>query len=284
MYIWKRLFLAVVYCAFPFLLGAQCSVGTGPELVVNGNFDAGIFGFSSDMVQGAVNSGANRWELGTNANLLHPSFTGAGIPTPMMFVANGPTAVMRAWFQNVPVSAGTNYVFAAKVCNVVNPASNLTDPTLRLSINGMPVSASVSPPEVPDVWVPLCAVWNSGASTNALLAIETLNTASGGNDFGLDSISLKLEVVFPVPDEPVSETADVEAGSWVYPNPVRVGEWMTLQGIVGAVNWTDAAGRSFVGALDVNGMWVPNLAAGLYYVRGRSGTGKLLVAKVKVEK
>lgn len=181
---------------------AQCSVGAGPELVVNGDFDLGMVGISSDVIQGPVICCDDRWELGTNANLLHGGFTGTGSPTPMFLVCNGPTSVKRVWFQTVAVSTGTDYVFGARICNVLATSADFIDPILRLTINGVPVTASVVVPEVPDIWVPICANWNSGGSTTALLAVESLSLAASGNDLGIDSISFRRETILAQAEPP----------------------------------------------------------------------------------
>ncbi len=216
MRIWFIFFLGGMGFFVPYLGIAQCSVGVGPELVINGHFDAGMVGFTSDVIQGPVNCCADRWELGTNANLLHPSFTGVGSPTAMFFVCNGPTVTKRAWIQTVAVSSGTNYVFAANICNVIVHSANSVDPILRLTINGVPVTAAVAVPELPDIWVPLCAVWNSAGATSAVLAVETMSPAPGGNDLGIDSISFKLETILPKLTEPLLSGHFEEAAQTVY--------------------------------------------------------------------
>lgn len=278
---YRNAHLAAVLLAFTLLQHAhtQCVVGGGPELVVNGHFDAGATGFSSDMVQGPVNSGANRWEIGVNANALHASFTGVGCPTAPFFVANGATAATRAWFQTVNVVPGTDYVFSAKVCNVLNPSLNFADPRLQLSINGALVGVPKTLTELPDTWDSLCFRWNSGVNTTALLAVQALAVASVGNDYAIDSITFREVAILEAPEQAGAAPAAPETSpEGLWPNPVTAGASVNFPAHVAKVRTWNERGRLVRKGKDLQG-----LPPGIYFVRMVDAEGAATVEKLWIQ-
>lgn len=169
------------------------------ELVANGNFEAGNTGFTTGYANNQTANGLvpeDRYAIGNNANFHHPNFwgrdntTGAG----NFMIVNGHTSATPAivWQQTVTVQPNTNYYFSAWAMslNQVSPYAQL-----RFSVNGVQVgtTAILGPGATnntgPWNWTRFYATWNSGSSTSVVLTIVNLQTAAGGNDFGLDDIS-----------------------------------------------------------------------------------------------
>jgi len=167
-----------------------------PELIVNGDFESGNIGFSSDYTYVADIPG-NQMEMypeGTytvinNPNLVHNGFSACAdhtTGTGNMMVVNGAANLQDIWCQTVSILPNTYYNVSAWVASV-NPASPAQ---IQFSINGNPIGNIVNAPSAVCVWTPFNAVWNSGSNTSATICILNLNTAAGGNDFALDDISM----------------------------------------------------------------------------------------------
>lgn len=167
-----------------------------PELIVNGDFSAGNTGFSSDYnyVVDLPNVQNEMFPEGTysvlnNPNLVHTGFSPCGDHTTgsgNMMVINGAANLQDIWCQTVAVTPGSFYNVSAWVTSV-NPASPAQ---LQFSINGIPIGSIINALPTPCIWIPFNAVWNSGNNTTAEICILNLNTATGGNDFALDDISM----------------------------------------------------------------------------------------------
>lgn len=166
----------------------------GVELVNNGNFSSGNAGFSSAYAytpppnsaagQYWVATGAqtSSWNGGMFSNGDHSSGTGN-----YMMVNGAGTAGTSVWCQTIPVTANTNYNFAAWVSSLNNSSPAI----LQFSINGVPLGTNFSAPATWGTWQQFSASWNSGAATSASICILNQNTTLGGNDFGLDDISFQ---------------------------------------------------------------------------------------------
>lgn len=185
-----------------------------PSLVVNGDFEAGNTGFVTDYfyvtnlpgVQDEMFS-AGTYTVINNPNLVHSGFSSCNDHTPSginMMVINGAPNLQNVWCQTIAVAEYSWYNVSAWVASVHNSSPAI----LRFSINGSPIGTTINAPSSTCQWVPFNAVWYSGASTSASLCILNLNTASGGNDFAIDDISMvslcsvQDEVTISVIDEP----------------------------------------------------------------------------------
>lgn len=171
---------------------------TGPNLVVNGDFEGGTTATANNFTTAYSPGSGGAWGLlsnpgqyaiSTSPNLVHNNFsvcsdhtTGAG----NMFIANGAaTANTSVWSQTVPVSAGQGYIFSFWVANALN------DPAvaqLQLYINNQPISVISSPSTSACLWTQYTGTWVAGSNPNAILKIVNQSTASSGNDFCLDDI------------------------------------------------------------------------------------------------
>ncbi len=188
------------------------------NLIVNGDFSAGLTGFTSDYVQGTGGSFGllsleGTFAVSTNANLTHNNFvnctdhTGGG----NMLVVNGAgTPNQNVWCQTVMVSPGTNYAFSLWGATVVASSPAI----LQFSINGNLLGSSFSLPTATCQWTQHFQLWNSGGASSATICIVNQNTQTSGNDFALDDI-----VFGPVCEETTQVTVtviDVDA-TWTPP-------------------------------------------------------------------
>ncbi|NVO20895.1 MAG: hypothetical protein HXX13_14440 [Bacteroidetes bacterium] len=176
------------------------------ELVTNGNFTAGNVGFTSDYTywpdiagnnELVPDNGTNGYSVGTNGQNFHPNFWGQDHTNnsvgPRNFMLVNGHGTLTIWKETLSVTPNTDYYFSAWAIslNNVGPFANL-----KFSINGSQIGSPTGPlpsrptnNNPPFNWTQFYGNWNSGASTTALLEIVDLETAAGGNDFGLDDIS-----------------------------------------------------------------------------------------------
>jgi hypothetical protein len=191
---WKSLVVTVGLCIFTVALMSQ--TGHAQNLVVNGDFESGNTGFTSQYSFGNV-SNPGTYSIGTNPSSLPGAYgdwcncgdhtTGTG----MMLIANGATsASWPVWEQVVHVSPNKGYQFSYWGAEVDHNSNSL--PRLVLKINGRPIGSSIFPANSPDnggQWQNFSFTWNSGSSRTADLALYDLNTDATWNDFAIDDIS-----------------------------------------------------------------------------------------------
>jgi gliding motility-associated-like protein len=166
------------------------AVDLGNNLIVNGNFEAGNSGFTSDYVESPGNLiPEGVYEVLDNPQNSHPGFqpcddhtSGSGN---MMAVNGAGTPNLDVWCQTVPVMPNTQYAFSAWVTTLVAASPAL----LQFNINGAPLGPVFSAPNQTCVWQNYYATWNSGNNTSATICIVNQNTTLGGNDFALDDLA-----------------------------------------------------------------------------------------------
>ena len=174
------------------------------ELVTNGDFSAGNMGFTNAYANvstgytGIPTSGLwpeGLYAVGADPTFYHPTFFGRDHTTNSgkFLIVNGiGSAGVVVWQETVTVLPNTNYYFSAWAIslNSVPPYANL-----QFNVNGTlvgstaPLAARVENNNPPYNWQRFYGNWNSGASTTAVIQIVDLQTALGGNDFGLDDVS-----------------------------------------------------------------------------------------------
>lgn len=166
------------------------------ELIDNGDFSKGDFGFYSDYTSLITNPSKVQKAYGIVANpkifetdfltcIDHTSGTGK------MLVADGSTtANAKVWQQAVPVTPGTDYNFSYWIQTVATPSPA----EIEAQINGQPitgtaVSSTLTAPSTTCKWVEYIFTWNAGSNALAEITLINRNTVPGGNDFALDDIS-----------------------------------------------------------------------------------------------
>jgi gliding motility-associated-like protein len=166
------------------------AVDLGNNLIVNGDFEAGNSGFTSDYVESPGNLVPEGvYEVLDNPQNSHPGFqpcddhtSGSGN---MMAVNGAGTPNLDVWCQTVAVMPNTQYAFSAWVVTLVSASPAL----LQFNINGAPLGPVFAAPNQTCVWQNYYATWNSGNNTSATICIVNQNTTLGGNDFALDDLA-----------------------------------------------------------------------------------------------
>ncbi len=166
------------------------------SLVNNGDFELGNTGFTSNYTYVADMTGvqnelvpAGTYTVINNPNLVHSNFSGCSDHTPggvNMMVVNGAPSLQDIWCQTITLSQNTWFNVSAWAASVHSASPAI----LRFSINGTQIGSIVNVPSSTCQWVPFNASWYSGSSTTATICVVNLNTATNGNDFALDDISI----------------------------------------------------------------------------------------------
>lgn len=162
---------------------------TGNNLIVNGNFNNGNTGFTSQYTFTPNNVTEGQYFVGPNPQAWNGGLdncqdhtTGNGN---MLLVNGSPVADVEVWQQTVTVTPNTNYAFSTWIQALwtPNPAQ------LSFAINGRNLGNLITASLPTCTWTQFSATWNSGASTTAVISIVNRNTMVQGNDFALDDIS-----------------------------------------------------------------------------------------------
>ncbi|RKD91786.1 SprB-like repeat protein [Mangrovibacterium diazotrophicum] len=201
------------------------SFNTSTELLINGSFEDGNVGFVTPATSGnqytyvaddpSVSSELfpeGLYGIGTNARNYHSNFWGVDHTTGTgnFMIVNGfpgsPQPIV--WQETVTVRPNTDYYFSAWAISLNNSGNYAS---LQFSINGTQIgtvaqltagtSSSANPWKTQDRFY---GMWNSGSNTTAVVSIVDLQTAAGGNDFGLDDISFGTLAPWPAEVDPTS--------------------------------------------------------------------------------
>ena len=167
----------------------------GQNLFVNGDFETGNTGFTSDYRFAKLDSGLLTYDIFSNPSRSHflgVSFGDHTSGTGLMFGANGGNDTNRVlWRQIVNVVTNTAYRFSGWATPCVGPSD--PDPSrIRISINGSAVGPSVHLSNPPGNWQYFSAVWNSGAFSVATIELRLETIEQGGNDPALDDLRFEL--------------------------------------------------------------------------------------------
>lgn len=172
---------------------------TGPESVVNGDFEQGNVGFTS-----SYEYNPNLWGEGTyfvdyDASLHHESFQGLGHGgTGNFMMVNGATDPgTNVWTQEITVNPDKYYAFSTWVTTLAGYAGQ--EALLQFSINGEQMGEVFAAPTQIGAWERFYELWYSGDNTSATITILNQNTVGSGNDFGLDDVSFCEIVVVGEP-------------------------------------------------------------------------------------
>ena len=174
-------------------------VGTvGANIVVNGDFESGNTGFTTQYTLGTGGtwgalSNEGTYAITTSPNLVHSNFNSCtdhtAAPGVNQLVVNGSSvANTQVWCQTVPVSPNTTYQFGTWV------TSALTDPSvaqLQFMINGVQLGPIFSPSMNGCSWSQFTQTWQSMSVSSAQLCILNQNVSPSGNDFAIDDITFK---------------------------------------------------------------------------------------------
>jgi gliding motility-associated-like protein len=177
-------------------LKAQCgSCEYSVQLIQNGNFTGGNNSFTTDLNLG---SGffcplcpEGTYAIGAAAILYHSDFTGSDHTNPPFgnfLIANGQgQAGVEVWCQTVNVVPNTDYQFSFWAQDITNNNDVHPLALLQVSFNG------VLNPDILTAdagWSEQTFSWNSGNLTSVEICIVNQQNQTGGNDFGIDDISM----------------------------------------------------------------------------------------------
>ena len=172
--------------------------GEDGNLIINGDFSEGEYGFKSDYGSSAPISTPSSFKILGNPKNKSNSYVGMHDHTsgygPMMVIDGSMKGSEEvAWRQNVPVTANTTYTFSISAATIWEKPG--PEPAvLNVNINGA-VIISEKLPDSDSVgqWQQYEVSWNSGTHTTAAIAISSTARGSkdgSGNDFALDDIRL----------------------------------------------------------------------------------------------
>ena len=163
------------------------------NIIVNGDFEAGSTGFTSDYVSGTggpwgLLSNEGEYAISTSPSLTHVNFANCPDHTSgtgnMMVVNGAPFPNEKIWCQTVPVDPGSDYQFSAWMTSAISESPAV----LQFSINGDLLGSPFGLTGVTCLWENFFENWNSDLATSAEICIVNQNIASSGNDFAIDDI------------------------------------------------------------------------------------------------
>lgn len=179
-------------------LFAQCDLCEYEvDLIQNGDFEQGNTGFSTTLnyVTGLFNCPLcpeNTFTIGANAILYHSGFTGSDHTNPPFgdyFIANAQgQSNTEVWCQTLQVQPYTTYNFSYWYRDVNSNNNPHPLAWLQVSWNGIIQQDTAI---AAGSWQQYTTQWTSGNETTLELCIVNQQWQTGGNDFGLDDISLK---------------------------------------------------------------------------------------------
>jgi len=178
--------VSLVFC----FLTSQATSLAGVNLIINGDFELGNTGFTTDYTYSPTSTiPEETYTVDFNPHNTNPYFgsygdhtTGAG----KMMVTNGnirPGVIV--WQQSIQVVPNTNYVFSVWLskCYPPSPAQ------LEFYINDISIGTSFVPGATAQ-WIQFSKSWRSSGNSTAVIKIVDLNTEFIGNDFAIDDIAL----------------------------------------------------------------------------------------------
>lgn len=188
------------------------------NLIVNGDFENGDVGFTTQYVQGTGGTWGTltdpgTYDISTSPSLSHNNFTYCGDQTSgsgnMMVVNGSDTPGTEVWCQSINVVQNTDYLFSTWVTNALNDF-NVAE--LQFSINGSQIgNPFVTSPYGCD-WLEFNEVWNSGLNTNANVCIVNQNTIDSGNDFAIDNITFQEVCIVEDTIDVLIDAITIDAG------------------------------------------------------------------------
>ncbi|HPI54265.1 MAG TPA: hypothetical protein PLU10_06195, partial [Chitinophagaceae bacterium] len=168
-------------------------LNAGCNQLVNGDFESGNIGFSSQYTFAPINTIEGEYYVGNSPQAWNGGLGAYGDHTSgsgnMLLVNGAPIANTNVWCGTVTVNPGQDYAFSAWLMNANPGGLGSNPPILQFSINGNLIGAPFTASTNGGLWQPFYQTWNAGANTSATICIVNQNTQAAGNDFALDDIS-----------------------------------------------------------------------------------------------
>ncbi len=223
------------------------------ELVVNGDFSQGNTGFETGYYyqeddptrnnelnddKHPVNNG---YAVGTDAHNYHVNFWGVDHTNNQtgdrnFMLLNGHGDTYTIWKQTVNVLPETDYYFSAWAMSINNVGPYAR---LQFKVNGVPVGkidtltagpANANQSKANNYWTRFYSqpTWYSGSVSGPIeIEIINLESALGGNDFGIDDISFATLSPFVTPPSDGSDNQTICEGDTLAPIKYLVGSGST---------------------------------------------------------
>jgi len=195
----KKLYLLIVLAfisAFQ-LFSKDCQpTPPNPELVINGNFELGFYGFRTTYDTMYIKFPKNI-KITTNPYNEYYTFDSCADPvTPggKFLIVNGNDifdGLQVVWEQEFDIEPHTYYEFKYMYANIdakVDTNKNL--PIIQVSFNDQ-FFDTVYVPKTTCLWQTRSFVWYSGENRHVVISFKDLQLKYFGNDFALDEISFK---------------------------------------------------------------------------------------------
>lgn len=178
------------------LLSMTGAAANAASVLINGDFESGAVGFTSDYVETASNGTAGEYAITTLASSWNGAFANLSDHTSgsgnMMALNGGTTAGAVVWSQTVNVVANTEYEFSGWIAGLFGSANTIA---LEIGTDNLgSVSTTTS-----SVWENFGFTWFSGANTSITISLLQVSTAFLGNDYALDDLSFTAKGVSPIP-------------------------------------------------------------------------------------
>jgi hypothetical protein len=175
----------------------QSNIATG-NLILNGTFELGVMGFSSEYVNNQVSIvDEGTYAVVNDAHTVHPNFycnqdhtTGTG---KFMAVNGSGVPNVRVWYLTLNnVQPQARYEFSTWITSLhpTNPA------LLQFSINGQLMGQPFQAYPTTCDWYQFFYIWDADTNHQATISIVNQNTILSGNDFALDDISFATVLVY----------------------------------------------------------------------------------------
>lgn len=171
----------------------QCEMVS--DVISNGSFSSGNTGFSTDLNLGTgffcPLCPEGTYAVGSFAFFYHSDFTGqdhTNPPNGQFMIVNGTAQEgINVWCQQVAVIPNTNYTLRFWVRDVSTNSNPHPMGVLQAAFNGTQIGGTII---AEGGWQEHVVQWNSGELTEVEVCIQNYQSNSGGNDFGLDDISM----------------------------------------------------------------------------------------------
>lgn len=172
------------------------------NLVVNGGFEAGDTGFSSDYTSVTISGDIPNslvpeatYAVDFDPALRHPSFGSyAPYEGEMQMIVNGQNGENRVWAQTLMLGAGS-YTFSVqtRACYEPAPGPAISPAQLKLVVGGNDASPITHSVDTTGSWKMWTQTFTVDAAGSYEIAIVNTNDEPFGNDFTLDNVEVVPE-------------------------------------------------------------------------------------------